>query len=257
MLPVRHVAIMFFAFFVIFVVVLMPPATLLALSGLDGKISYSNASGSISRMEFSDFSIAGRYVGDVSFTPEIVPLLAGDFGGTLIFSGAGRQGQLIFEFDGARQQVTVQNLVVTTPVTIQTVFGPLSGLAQIRTDESEISLVNGCQSGTFALSSTLFDNIFERAGLRAPPLKGQAVCQANGMLRIDMETSTDDIIIFVKAVANSVQDWSVPQVNMVAEIKPDIGKHLPNRLTLMLDAAGLPQEDGTYRLLLPLGPNKG
>lgn len=255
MIPIRYAVTVFITIMVILLVALMPPAVLLHVSGLSERVAYANATGSIAQMEFTDLSIEGKYIGDVSFIPDITDFLFGIAGGEVFFSGAGRQGQMTFELNSDAGHLSVQDMMITTPLVLETSFGPLAGLVQIRTEESEISLKEGCQSGTFILSSTLLDDVFARAGLSASPLKGQAVCQRDGTLNIDMESTTDDIIITITAETSSIQDWRAPEIEMDAEIKPVQGKLLPSSLTLMFNVAGLPQRDGAYRLPLILGPD--
>ena len=252
MMSRRTALFLFLASFIIFAVLLMPVSIVLAMTGLNNKISYSNSTGSIFSMGFSDLSAGGVYIGDVEFSPTISAILFGDIVGNIKFSGLQRQGDFGFSFDG-NDVLSFEELHLLTPIALQTRIGNSEGLLRLHSEKADISLTNGCYFGTFTLTTTALDDLFRLANIPAPEISGQGVCRIGGMIDVNLKGQTQELSLEVSGNVASNQDWSKPVVGLAAVIEPPAGRTFAANIKQLFETAGLSPAGRGYRLSLTSG----
>lgn len=251
MLSVRHLGLVFATFCGLFLVLCIPPALLFSVMGSGNPVTYRHISGSIRHVEFKGLALAGVYLGDGYFEPDLLDVLTGTLGGTLAFSGGLRDGSMTFRMRN-EEEMEISQFSTVARASLQTPFGDLDGDVDLRVSQMDLSLLVGCSSGQVDVQTSAFDAVFENMGFQAVRFAGAGSCGPDGVIRVTLDAQKQNIGFMVNVDVPSLQNWSRPEAQVKFSVQAINGEQIPKVLMTQLVAKGMQPSDGGYAIEFPV-----
>ncbi|WP_262696262.1 hypothetical protein [Kordiimonas aquimaris] len=203
-------------------------------------------------MNFTDLSVDSVYIGNFEFSPDFPAILWGDVGGNASFSGLGRQADIDFKLENS-DTLVIDKMTLLMPVALDTNIGKLSGALRSQSNGAVISLSSGCRSGGFNFTTTMFDDLFQQIGMTAPEISGRGVCEAGGMIDVNLAGQSDALELTISGQVHSNQDWNAPSFTLTAVVEPPRGRFFADNVKQLFLTAGLSPVGRGYSLPLQTG----
>jgi hypothetical protein len=243
----RRLMLAFIVFCMAFLVFTFPPSLFFSMAGAGKPVTYRQLTGSVFHTKFEGLAIAGTYLGDGYFEPNLGDVLTGTFGGTVVFSKGLHQGSVIFSMRN-EDQMELSHLKATSQTVLKAPFGTLEGGVFLDVSNMALSLSRGCISGQIKVQTSVFDGVLENLGFQAVPFDGVGVCNQNGAIEIKLGSVQKNISFIVDVSLNSRQNWNRPQAQITVLVSSKNADPLPQSLVSQLVGIGMEPKEGGYAI---------
>lgn len=224
----KHLALVGFLAFLLFMVSLMPASSALRFASLPAALSYQSVSGSLWNLELSGVSIYGRPVGRLTLEPDL-SVLAGGLDGKVKLNGS----DMAADFDLAMgDQITVDNLDLTMGLSGRVASFAFDGAMRLQNGMIELQPSGRCISASGTVRTNVFQDMFAALGMSRDAAEAALTCNA-GYLQVIFNRRFGGGNL---EVTGNIVEPSV--VDMVLLLRFDDQAAIPREMLGWLDANG-------------------